>query len=544
MIAKIIFYIALSLAAFLQGEETPVITVQVPMRDGMLLPTDLYLPYEGAKDLPCILIRSPAGRRQMTAINYVPLAKHGYVVAIQSTRSSMDAAGKTLPYRSDGWNTHQDGYDTVEWLAKYPLTNGRVGTLGFSAQGITQLLMAPSAPPSLQCQYIGAAAPTLRDHAIFPNGKLLKHQVEMWLAYYAGDTGVFSFVANQQFYDEFWEEFDSLKIVEKVKAPAIFLGGWYDIFIQGTLDAFAERQKRGGEGAKGKQKLVVGPWTHFWPDISKIGDFEIPEGAKQPPIDVSPLRWFNHYLKDMPNDMQKIPPVIYYVMGPFDGSPSCGNVWRFADEWPVPAIETPFYLTMEGFLASKSPTEEDSEKQFIHDPLNFVPTIGGHNLFIDSGPMDQSPIESRDDVVVFSSSPLTEDLEVTGRIKAKLFVSSDCVDTDFVVRLTDVYPDGRSILITDGAFRTGLLSLPTTARDPQQKHEIEVDLNSTSVAFAKGHRIRISVCGSNYPRYQLNLNVGLLGGLSQGNVKAHNKIHLGKDSPSRLLLPVTKGKGT
>jgi len=513
-------------------------TLEIPMRDGTLLPVDIYLPHEGAKALPCILVRSPAGRNQMTAVSYIPMAKYGYAVAIQSTRSAMDPEGKTLPYRTDGWNVYQDGYDSVEWLAKHPLTNGKIGTLGFSAQGITQLLMAPSAPPSLKCQYIGVAAPTLRDHAIFPNGKLLRHQVEAWLSYYAGDTGVFAFVSNHQFYDAFWDEFDSLKVVDRVNVPAILQGGWYDIFIQGTLDAFVARQERGAEGAKGQQKLVVGPWMHFWPAVTKLGDFEVPEAGRQPPVDVSPLRWFDYYLKGVSNGAKDIPAITYYVMGPLDGSPSSGNVWKHADVWPVPSVETPFYLSGKDTLVSDVSKAAVLVSEFAHDPLFPVPTRGGHNLFMDSGPMDQSPLEKRDDVLVFSTEPLEMDLEVTGRLKARLFVSSDCCDTDFVVRLTDVYPDGRSILIADGVFRTGLLSLNDENRDPQQPHEIEIDLWSTSLVFAKGHRVRISVSGSNFPRYDLNRNVGLMGNDSSEHVVAHNKVFTGPQYPSRLLLPV------
>lgn len=538
MILKVLFYIFL-LTTTLQAESTaPTHTVQVPMRDGTLLPADIYLPNENARSLPCILIRSPAGRRQMTALTYTPLVEHGYAIVIQATRSFMDSAGKTLPYRSDGWHEHQDGYDTVEWIAKQSWNNGKVGTLGFSAQGITQLLMAPSAPPSLKCQYIGVAAPTLRDHAIYPNGKLLKHQVEAWLGYYAGDTGVFNFAENQQFYDEFWEEFDSLKVVERVKVPAIFQGGWYDIFIQGTLDAFVARQEKGGIGARGKQKLIVGPWTHFWPSVIKLGDFEMPANAQQPPIDTSPLRWFDHYLKEQLNGIENIPPVTYYVMGPFDGSPSSGNVWRFADQWPIPAIEKIYYLNSNNTLTSEKPAAPSKDAEFVHDPAKPVPTVGGHNLFIDSGPMDQQSIESRNDVILFSSEPLKEDMEVTGKIKMHLFVSSNCCDTDFAIRLTDVYPDGRSILITDGTYRTGLLSLQNQQRDPAKMHEIEIDLSSTSIVFAKGHRVRISISGSNYPRYELNTNKGILGKNIKEDAKAHNRVYYGLDAPSRLILPV------
>lgn len=514
-------------------------TIDVPMRDGFALPTDIYMPDSQSKNLPCILIRSPAGRQQLTAKNFIPLTKQGYVIAIQGTRSNLDVEGKTIPYRADGWCQHLDGYDTVEWLAKSPLTNGRVGTVGSSAQGITQLLMAPTAPPSLKCQYIAVAAPTLKDHAIYPNGKLLKHQVEAWLGYYAGNSGVWNFVVNHQFYDEFWEEFDSIKVVDRVNVPGVLQGGWYDMFIQGTLDAFTARQENGGNGAKGKQKLVIGPWTHFWPAVKKLGDYDVPKEGLQPPVDISPERWFDHYLKENPNSVVDIPPVTYYVMGPFDGSPSSGNKWCHAEKWPIPFEEKSYYIKPDGKLTEKlwSDLEKGDKDSFLHDPQNPVPTIGGNNLFLASGPMDQRPIENRSDVLVYTSDPLEADMEVTGRIKVSLFVSSDKDDTDYIVRLTDVYPDGKSLLVCDGAFRTGLLGLENPSRNPEDIHPITLDLGSTSMVFAKGHQIRISIAGSNYPRYELNFNTGLVGSNPLMHRIAVNKVHFGADYPSRLILP-------
>lgn len=537
MLRKLLYFIFFSVALSLPADDAIKQRIFAPMRDGLLLPTDVYLPDKDAKNLPCILIRSPAGCDQMNALSYIPLAKKGYAVAIQCTRSYLDAAGKTIPYRSDGWHAQQDGYDTVEWLAANPLTNGKIGTLGTSAQGITQLLMAPAAPPSLKCQHISFAAPTLRDHAIFPNGKLLKNQVEAWLSFYARDPGIFSFVSNQQFFDPFWDEFDSLKVVDKVNAPAIIQGGWFDIFIQGTLDAFVARQELGGEGARGKQKLIVGPWMHFWPMQTSLGDFEVPENGRQPPFDISPLAWFDHYLKDIPNGVEKLPPVTYYVMGPFDGSPSSGNIWRHAEKWPVPTEEKAFFLSENEKLVNAPSEIVQGVKTFIHDPSNPVPTMGGHNLFISSGPVDQRPIEDRSDVLIFTTEPLLEDMEICGRLKALLYVSSDCKDTDFVLRLTDVYPDGRSILITDGIFRTGLMSAPPL-NSSSENQEIHVDLGSTCIVFAKGHRIRLSISGSNFPRYEINRNIGLLGSHLHPNVVANNKIMYGESAPSKIVLPL------
>lgn len=535
--------ILLTVNAVTANEPVPDLTLHIPMRDGYELPTDIYLPHADAKNLPCILLRTPAGKRVHPWQGFALFAKLGYVVAIQDTRSATDEEGKTFPYFSDGWGVHQDGYDTVEWLAKHPLTNGKIGTIGFSATGITQLLMAPSAPPSLQCQYIGLAAGDLHSHAIFPGGKLLKNQVEGWLRLHAKDMGVLNYVLHQPFHNDFWSNFDSIKVSHQVKVPAIIYGGWYDTFLKGTLDAFMARQNLGGEGAKGTQKLMIGPWTHYWPLSKQLGDFPVPEEGYAPGHDMTPQYWFEHYLKDNPNEAPQLPNITYYVMGTFDGSPSSGNVWRTADEWPVPARLTPFYLKEDHSLSeSEGQSQNNSDLSYIYDPRNPIPTIGGKNLFLESGPKDQTPIENRSDIVLFTSEPLTEDLEVTGPISAKIYFASDRADTDVVVLLTDVYPDGRSILIADGVFRTGAINCINSEQvfKKDQPQLVEVDLWSTSIVFAKGHKIRISISSSNYPRYEKNLNIGYQENHTGKFAIAHNSIHMGRDYPSHLLLPVTR----
>lgn len=517
----------------------PDLTVMIPMRDGYKLPADIYLPKENKGKAPCILLRCPAGRKAVPWVGYASLSLFGYVVVMQDTRNALDLDGKTAPFVTDGWGILQDGYDTVEWLAKSPYTNGKIGTLGFSAVGCTQMLMAPSAPPSLKCQYIGVGAGSMYHHAIFPGGQLLKNQVEGWLGNYSKDSGVISYVSSQPFYNRFWEELDSVKVAHRVKVPGFLYGGWYDTFLQGTIDSFVSRQNQGAEGALGKQKLLIGPWTHWWPVSSKLGDFPVPQKGFSPPYDMSPQRWFEYYLKGIDNGIYRLPPVTYYVMGPFDGSHSSGNVWKTAESWPIPAEETPFYLGQDFQLVPDIKYEKKAAYTFTADPKNPVPTIGGRNLFLDSGPKDQRPIETRTDVLVFTSEPLQEDLEVTGRVMAKLFVTSNVSDTDFVIRLTDVYPDGASILIADGMHRTAIRS----AHIKKWSHfdnpcEIEIDLASTSIVFAKGHCIRISISGSNFPRYEVNHNIGLLEANTGRYAIAKNKIYTGAKYPSRIILPI------
>lgn len=501
----------------------PNVSLLIPMRDGTELPTDLYYPpgMEGQR-LPCILIRCPPGRKTKPWQTHCSLANAGYLVAIQDTRSSIDKEGKTLPFFSDGWNKEQDGYDTVEWLSKSMFTNGQVSTFGFSAAGITQLMMAPSAPSSLKCQYIGMAWGSVYHHGIFPGGQALKSQIEGWLGYYAPHPEVKETVINQPHFNEFWSNFDTISVSHKVNVPALLYTGWYDTALQGTIDAYMARQHNGAEGAKGKQKLVIGPWTHYWPLAMTLGDFPVPENAQNAPMDISPARWFDYHMKGIENGVDKVPEVTYFVMGPMDGTESSGNKWKHAAKWPVPAQETYFYMSPNGQLA-KLASSTIHELTFQYNPQSPIPTSGGRNLWLESGLKDQSEIEKRQDVLVFTSEPLTEDLEVTGHLKAILHVYSDQKDTDFVVRLTDVYPDGRSMLIADGLTRTGPLKDLDFSKGPQK---ITVDLWSTSVVFAKGHRIRVSISGSNYPKYELSKEA------------ANNKISLGGDYLSAIILPV------
>lgn len=514
------------------------LTIAIPMRDGTLLPTDLYFP-SGMEEraFPCILIRNPSGKEAPQWLQLAALSAHGYLVAIQSSRSAIDPEGKSLPYWSDGWSTYQDGYDTVEWLANSPYTNGKIGTVGFSAAGITQLLMAPTAPPSLKCQYISVAAASLYHHCLFNGGQLYKNQMENWIGLYAPDPGVHSFVVGQPLFNDFWQQFDTRLVADKVNVPAVHTGGWYDTFLQGTLDAFVTRQTRGGPQARGTQKMVIGPWTHFWPSLGmrQLGDFEIPTAGLQPPVDISQVRWFDHYLKGIANDIEKEPAVTYYVMGPFDGSPSSGNVWKHAETWPVPNTPSHFYLHADKSLVADKKETEKTVLSYTDDPSNPVPTLGGRNLFLESGPKDQRPLEARPDVLVFTSEPLEEDLEVTGEIVAKIYFSADTPDTDVVVRLTDVYPDGRSILVTDGIARLAVVGFCKTIAQPC---ELEIDLASTSFVFAKGHSIRVSIASSNFPRYEKNLNVGLFGAHSGEKRLSKHSIFMGESFPSRIILPV------
>lgn len=543
---KFLVLLCLSLfPALARGRDpAPALTVMAPMRDGVRLATDIYLPHPEARNLPCIVVRTPYGRKQYNR-EYGSWVRWGYAIALQDVRGRFDSEGKAMPFLHDGWGEKQDGYDTVEWLARQKFSNGRVGTVGASAMGITQMLMAPAAPPSLRCQYISVAAASHYHHAAYVGGTLRKSQVERWLMGNGFHPDSLRLVLEHPLYDAYWRAFDASAVAGRVRVPAIHYGGWFDTFSEGTIDSFLSRQNQGGNGARGRQKLVMGPWTHGGQGKSQFGDFRLPRAARSVPVDISARRWFDHHLKGEANGAEQLPAVTYYVMGPMDGSPSGGNVWRTADSWPVPSHRRPFYLASDGKLLEGTAPSSSGSVSFRYDPENPVPTVGGRNLHLEAGPKDQRSIEDRDDVLVFTSPSLSEEVEVTGRVTARVCFSSDRTDTDIALRLCDVYPDRRSILIAEGIRRLATRNGFTKEEflTPGRPVEVEVDLWSTSIVFAKGHRIRLSVTSSNFPRSQRNPNTGKRAKDDGKSLVATNTVHIGGATPSRLLLPLTRRGG-
>lgn len=539
---------ALTQQSALTEELEPTLTLQAPMRDGTELPVDIYFPHGMSKEeasstrYPCVLVRAPYGRKGALP-ECADLLDWGYVVAIQDTRMVMDEKGRVLPYMSDGFGPLQDGYDTVEWLAAQEFCDGNIGTVGDSALGITQLLMAPTAPPHLRCQFIGNAAPSLYHYAIYYGGQLRATQVKGWLSQYSKNEECMYLIRQQPEYNPFWAQLDALAQSSKVQAPAVHQGGWYDTFLQGTIDSFVNRQENGAEGAKGQQKLVIGPWTHHnyssGKETLELGEFSVPEEGRQKYLNMGKKAWFDHFLKKENSTIAELPPVTYFVMGPLDGTSSKGNTWRHAEQWPVPAKETSFFLSANGGLDTQT-ADKETTVAFDYNPADPTPTCGGRNLFLPGGPRDQREVESREDTLVFTSSVLMEDTEVTGRIRAKIFLETDQKDTDVAVRLCDVYPDGRSVLIADGLTRLSSIKDPSLRLEDCV--EVDVDLWSTSQVFAKGHQIRVSISGANYPRYERNLNIGWPEDLQEnasGKV-AHNKVHTSSKRPSRVILPIVR----
>ena len=508
-------------------------TYMVEMRDGVSLATDIYDMILRPLPHGTILLRTPYNKSEISIFGFL-FSILGWPTVIQDIRGRYASEGNDTVYQ----NSHTDGPDTLEWIANQRWSNGNIATVGPSALGINQYFMAGANPPNLACQFIMVATPNLHKHAIFQGGEFRKSLVEGWLSGQGSMYVLNDILENENYTLDFWTNVSLDDNWQDINVPAIHLGGWYDIFLQGIIDGYDGYQHLGGPGAVGKSKLVIGPWTHS-------GYIEQYQGELKYPIDSMgfwTLKMFRDMLRQYTMDISKSfdswPAVSYYVMGDVDDSSAPGNEWRYADDWPIDYTEKEWYFHSNGLLDTNLQNDYD-QLSYLYDPLDPVPTVGGQNLNIDSGPYDQRDVEERDDVLVFTSDDLVEPYEATGPIKARLFVSSNCTDTDFTVKITDVYPDGRSMLISDGILRMRNRNGVDhwELMDPYEIYEVEFDVSSTSYIWNTGHKIRISISSSNYPRFLNNPNTA--DGIYKNSTYniAENTIHIGSDTPSCIILP-------
>jgi putative CocE/NonD family hydrolase len=412
--------------------------------------------------------------------------------------------------------------------------------MGGSARGITQYMLAGAVHAAHVCGLPVVGTPDVYAHAIYQGGGFRKALAENWLAD-QGSLDYLPVLVSHPNYDEYWETNDLNTRASMVDARLLHAGGWYDVFGQGTIDGFTMLQYSGGAGALGNQKLVMGPWTHEGSDVLQQGELVYPPNATDYASYITEAEWYEYWIDGVDNGVMDRPAVLYYTMGDVDAPAGPGNEWKWSETWPPPAVPVPIYLH-DGLLSEAYPAAGAPSDAYLYDPLDPVPTVGGANLTIPAGPYDQSAVESRSDVLVYTSDLLLEPLEVTGRVRARLWASSDAPDTDWTVKLTDVYPDGRSMLVLDGVLRARhRLSMESeTFMEPGGVYLFEVDLWSTSIVFDAGHRIRIAVSSSNDPRFDPNPNTGHPFRADTETQVAQNTIHRRAAGPSHVLLPVVK----
>ena len=535
-------------------------TEMITMRDGVRLATDLYLP-DNIDRVPVVLLRTPYGRDGIAKM-VVPLFEGRRMgLVVQDIRGRFDSEGFSAVFLDDA----DDGYETVEWLAAQPWSDGKIGTAGISAVGITQYLMDKKAPPHLVCQHVMAAPPSLYDTIVYPGGGVRRGLFYGWILNNKFPLDVIYLILSHIDYDDLWKTIDLSVDYEKVNVPIMHMTGWYDLYLDGQLDAFANIQERGGPGARGKQRLVIGPWTHgnfIGINGTKQGDLSYPGNSIYDFQNIA--GWFEECFFGKNRGFMKGPAVRYYVMGDPEDPEAPGNEWRKADSWPVPATLSPYYFHKDGVLSTEKPVSAGDEISFTDDPADPVPTLGSREHAFERHTVDLRPIETRGDVLVFSTPVLENPVEVTGPVTANIFFRTDVVDTDFVVRLADVYPDGRSMLLTDGILRASHREsfnyrVPLV---PGALHEIDVKIWPTSIIFNKGHRIRVVVSATNFPRFDVNMHNGRYFDLQPGELEkavetgieeyvykpdlepdsrpAHTTLLLDSEHPSSIILPVVK----
>ncbi|MDO9519880.1 MAG: CocE/NonD family hydrolase [Pseudohongiella sp.] len=508
--------------------------VMVPMRDGVNLATNIYLP-EGDGPFAVVLTRTPYDKDGVD--NSVAMYNgRGYALISQDVRGRYDSEGENRPFETD----IEDGYDTVEWIAAQSFSNGKIGIFGTSAPGITSNLAAASAPPHLTAAYVTVAPDSLFYRSRFVGGVFKESHSGGWLRGQGVSEEMINAYRARAVLDAQWRATDFLFHRQNVEIPVYNVGGWHDIYAEGSLFNFVYLQKEGHPAARGKQKLFMGAFGHGMLQ----GDLEYPGGGLINGDIEQQMRWWDYWLKDIDNGIMNEPPVSIYMMGSArKGAVSPHNRVIHMDSWPPAATETRFYLQPDMSLATSAPSLADASKTYTFDPANPVPTMGGQNLGADVGPRDQRDIGQRADYLRFATPVLENDVVVAGHIDMELFVSTDAPDTDFVVKLVDIYPDGYEALILDypirARFRNGQNPEDVKLMTPGAVEKLIINMWSTAQTFEKGHRIGVHVTSSNAPRFAVNPNNGAaLDDVTTPAQSAQNTIFFDSSRPSAIVLPI------
>ena len=552
-------------------------------RDGVTLYADIYRPRADGK-FPVILMRTPYDKSVgWSASPAYQIATHGYVVVIQDVRGRYTSEGDFYTFRHES----DDGYDTVEWVAALPYSNGKVGMMGGSYVGATQMLTAIVHPPHLAGICPVVTASNYHDNWTYQGGALEQWFDQNWSTQLATNTmwrliakdtnallgapvlplthyPAFNYAAlptgaeataklapyyldwlAHPNYDAYWKQWSIEEHFPDIRVPALHVGGWYDIFLNGTLRNYMGIKAHGGsdEARKGQRLLIqIGGHAGFG---RRIGDVDFGDEALKFNSTETVIDWYDYLFKGVQNEFATDKPVRVFVMG--------ANAYHQESDWPPPeAKPTRYFLHSEGSAnslrgsgsLSPAPPKKESPDKFTYDPANPVPTIGG-SLCCDAehykpGPRDQRNAENRSDVLVYSTKPLTEDMEVTGPVTLELWASSSAVDTDFTAKLVDVAPSGFATDLTDGILRMRYRDSQEKPEllNPGQVYKVTVDLWATSNVFLKGHILRLEISSSNFPRFDRNLNTGADQATSSAFVSATNTILHDAEHPSALVLPV------
>ena len=599
-LALVLTAAAAPLSAQSDPHEITCVVEQVSMRDGVRLATEVYLPRQSG-NYPVVLTRSPYTRgSQADGSNcdnpqLMDFARRGYVGLNQDARGRYRSGGAFDPFQQEG----SDGYDTVEWAAEQPWSDGRVGIFGASYTGATSLQAAMHAPPSLVTAAADITSSDYHDNWTYVNGAFDLHLNQGWtLAFFVADSYrrsldgsgfslaeidrrvaarleagrrdllskwiwmlplnsmpafrehapyYYDWLAHPD-YDSYWRRVDVEERYADITVPVLHTGGWYDVFAVGTVRNFVGMRAEGGSpAARNGTKLVMTCCGHTrtqglidWGAEAQTFDEELTS------------RWFDHYLKGVDNGINHEPDVQLFVMVPPDSGTEGGGFYLAADDYPLPQTQsTRFHLgsggranTRHGDGTLSRDASSGTPDRFVYDPANPVPTMGGNLCcgdFLMRGALDQSDVELRDDVLVYTSEPLAEDLVVIGPVTVRLWASSTARDTDFTAKLVDVHHDGIAHNVLDrivrARYRNGSKSAPSLIT-PGETYEYTIPLGDTATVFRRGHRIRLEVSSSNFPHFDRNLNTGNPPGQDAEMVTATQTIFHDAAHPSYLELPV------
>lgn len=528
-----------------------IITFMVPMRDDVELATDVYLaPGSFGAPRPVILVRTTYGKSGMGGLYGMLYSTQNYHLVVQDCRGTFDSPADE--HYMLFIEAYKDGVDTIEWILEQPWCNGKIASAGASALGISQYYYAGMNPSGLLAQSLMIATPDLYKTSIYQGGAFKESIATQWVMMTAPDNYEYQLdqlIAHPMkdiFYNSTSLFMDIGPTFKNVSVAGIHIGGWYDPFQKGTLDGYIGYDDWGLPSARGKQLLIMGPFTHGFPGEGKQGELFFP--TKSVSGYELYLDWeqklFDYALLDIPFDWEGNR-VAYYMMGDVDNASVDANDYRYAKDWPILHTNDTWYFMANNELNLTGPGIQSYNFTYQFDPRDPVPTLGGTNLVIASGPYDQSSLESRDDVLIFDSPVFTQPYEIIGNMWAHLYVKSNCTNTDFTVKISDVYPDGRSILISDGiinAMRRDGFNTTADPLDSVEYVEVDIDLWATAYQFNVGHKMRIAISSSNYPRFGVNPNTGETPkAYSYQYLQrfiANNSILVGPDYPSYVRLPV------
>jgi hypothetical protein len=511
----------------------PTLELFSPMRDGVTLAANVYLP-PGNGPWPVVLVRTPYLKDSRNFAASAPRwTGAGYAYVVQDVRGKGHSKGFYAAFVND----IEDGYDTVEAVAMQPWSNGAVGMTGASAMGITTNLAATAAPPHLKAAYV-IVAPNESFTTSFLGGVPKEKNTVGWLKGQGVSDQVIAQSERGQVRSVFTDRAGPGAELKYVRIPIWNVGGWYDIFNTGTIQNFEYLQNHGAAGARGNQRLTMGPFGHG----PLSGDLEYPGQGRLGAVGSQDIRWFDYWLKGIDNGVMDEPPVEAFMMaGAEKGAYSPKNRVIKTANWPLAYRDIRLYLTADHGLARTAPTVAGGAVSYRFDPADPVPTVGGANLTFERGPMDQRPIKGRADYLRFETPVLDKDVAIAGPVSVELYGATDGPDTDFEAKLIDVYPDGYEALVLDAPirarYRYGRMPDDVKMMTPGAPERLVIDLWNTALTFEKGHRIALHITSSNSPRFEVNDNNGEAPGEHLKPRVATNTIYLDRDHPSALVLP-------